>query len=304
MWGFSGACSQFLFAHYDISPLFMTLIRTLCAGIVFMVVLGIGKRKVLVEMLRSGKTVGSLFIFGGAGLLTSQLSYVISVSYTNAGTATVLQSVSIVFVMLATCVMMRRAPTRWELLGLLCAVLATFLIATKGDVGTLVLPLAGLVWGIVNAITVAFYVMYPKRMFERFGSFAVTGCGMMAGGLVMLVLWLVLAAASSAAGGTSPISQLVQAQVFVPHLDAIGIVVLIVFIFIGTLGAFSLYLHGVSIVGGVNGSLLGAAEPASATLFASLWLGTAFSWGDWVGLVLMIATIALVSIRPSRTVDG
>ena len=300
MWGFSGACSQFLFAHYDISPMFMTLVRMIGAGIVFMLILAVRNRKTLTDIVHSGKTIGRFAIFGGFGLLASQLTYVISVSYTNAGTATVLQSASIVFVMLATCAMMRRAPTGWELLGLVCAVLATLLIATKGDFGTLNLPLAGLVWGIINAIAVAFYVVYPKKLFERFGSFAVTGCGMMVGGIVMLILWLALAAAGTVAGDGSPIATLASSQIIIPTLDGIGIVILLIFILVGTLGAFSLYLHGISIVGGVNGSLLGAAEPASATLFAALWLGTMFTWGDWVGLALMIATIVLVSVKPSR----
>ena len=280
--------------------MFMTLVRMIGAGIVFIAVLSIRNRDVLAKIFRGKGALGQLAVFGGFGLLASQLTYVISVSYTNAGTATVLQSASIVFVMIATCIMMRRSPTIWELLGLACAVLATLLIATKGDIGTLNLPVPGLVWGIVNALAVAFYIMYPKKLFERFGSFAVTGCGMMAGGIMMLVLWALLALVGSLVGDASPIAVLASSQIHVPSLDATGVVVLLLFILIGTLGAFSLYLHGVSIVGGVNGSLLGAAEPASATLFAALWLGTMFTWGDWVGLVLMIATIILVSIKPSK----
>ena len=66
-------------------------------------------------------------------------------------------------------------------------------------------------------------------------------------------------------------------------------------IVVGTFAAFALYLHGVSIVGSVKGSLLGAIEPVSATAFSALWLGTAFSGADWVGFVLMIAMIFLVT---------
>ena len=62
-----------------------------------------------------------------------------------------------------------------------------------------------------------------------------------------------------------------------------------------TFAAFALYLHGVSIVGSVQGSLLGAIEPVSATAFSALWLGTAFSGADWVGFVLMMAMIFLVT---------
>lgn len=80
-----------------------------------------------------------------------------------------------------------------------------------------------------------------------------------------------------------------------PHLDAAGVLVLGVIAVVGTFAAFALYLHGVSIVGSVQGSLLGAIEPVSATAFSALWLGTAFSGADWVGFVLMMAMIFLVT---------
>lgn len=80
-----------------------------------------------------------------------------------------------------------------------------------------------------------------------------------------------------------------------PALDAPGMVVLAAFIFVGTFAAFALYLHGVSIVGSVEGGLLGAIEPVSATVVSALWLGTAFSGFDVAGMVLMIAMIFLVT---------
>ena len=46
----------------------------------------------------------------------------------------------------------------------------------------------------------------------------------------------------------------------------------------------------------MKGSLLGVAEPAGAMVIAALWLHTSFSAWDWIGLVLMAAMIALVSL--------
>ena len=74
---------------------------------------------------------------------------------------------------------------------------------------------------------------------------------------------------------------------------------------VGTFAAFALYLHGVSVVGSVQGSLLGAVEPVSATLFATLWLGTAFTGADLAGCALMIAMIFLVTgEKPNVRQDG
>ena len=78
-------------------------------------------------------------------------------------------------------------------------------------------------------------------------------------------------------------------------LALLGIVV------VGTFGAFGLYLYGVSVVGSVRGSRIGAVEPVSAMLGSCLGLATPFGGADWAGLVLMIATIALVSVRPKTS---
>ena len=294
LWGFSGACAQFLFAGYSISPLFLTTVRMLGAGAVFLAALAATQRDKLRAVLRDPASMKALYLFGSVGLLLSQLTYVISVSYTNAGTATVLQSLAIVFVMLFTCLTMRKLPRTGEFVALVCAFMASLLIATKGDLGTLNVPLPGLAWGIVNALSVAFYLIQPRKLFGKWGSLPVTGLGMLMGGFTMLAIWLAFGAAAPWLGPQA------QALATVPALDARGWIVLGSLVFVGTFCAFALYIHGVSIVGSVNGGLLGAAEPVSATLFSTLWLGTIFTGADWAGLILMVVTILLVSLSPAK----
>ncbi|RDB70127.1 DMT family transporter [Eggerthella sinensis] len=281
LWGFSGACAQFLLANYDITPSFITAVRMLGAGALFLAVLVVRNRAQLRAMLGDRRTVGQLAVFGGVGLFLCQITYTIVIGYTNAGTATVLQTTGIAFVMLATCLFMRRLPRMREIVGLVAAVAATWLIATQGDPSALSLPLVGLIWGIANGLSVAFYIMYPKKLFARWGSFAVTGLGMLAGGVVATAVYF-----GGAAFG-QPLA--------LPALDAAGLLVFAAFIVIGTFAAFALYLHGVSVVGSVQGSLLGAVEPVSATVFSALWLATAFTGADLAGCALMIAMVFLVT---------
>ncbi|WP_302395742.1 DMT family transporter [Eggerthella sinensis] len=281
LWGFSGACAQFLLANYDITPSFITAVRMLGAGALFLAVLVVRNRAQLRAMLGDRRTVGQLAVFGGVGLFLCQITYTIVIGYTNAGTATVLQTTGIAFVMLATCLFMRRLPRVREIVGLVAAVAATWLIATQGDPSALSLPLVGLIWGIANGLSVAFYIMYPKKLFARWGSFAVTGLGMLAGGVVATAVYF-----GGAAFG-QPLA--------LPALDAAGLLVFAAFIVIGTFAAFALYLRGVSVVGSVQGSLLGAVEPVSATVFSALWLATAFTGADLAGCALMIAMVFLVT---------
>lgn len=282
LWGFSGACAQFLLSNYDITPPFITAVRMLGAGALFLVVLAVRQRKRLRAMVSDRATAGQLVVFGAVGLYLCQITYAIVIDYTNAGTATVLQCTGIAFVMLFACVMARKLPRPKEFIGLMAAMFATWLIATQGDPTALSLPLPGLVWGIANGLSVAFYIMYPKRLFARWGSFAVTGIGMFVGGVAATAVWLV--------GGLSG-----AVSLELPTLDGAGLLVFGLIIVVGTFAAFALYLHGVSIVGSVKGSLLGAIEPVSATVFAALWLGTAFAGADWIGFALMIAMIFLVT---------
>lgn len=281
LWGFSGACAQFLLANYDITPSFITAVRMLGAGAIFLLVLAVRNREQLAAMLSERRTVGQLAVFGGVGLFLCQITYTIVIGYTNAGTATVLQTTGIAFVMLFTCLIVRRLPQTREIVGLVAAVVATWLIATQGDLGALVLPPLGLAWGIANGLSVAFYIMYPKKLFARWGSFAVTGIGMLMGGVVATAVYV-----AGVAFGE---------PLVLPALDVAGVLVFTAFVVVGTFAAFALYLHGVSVVGSVQGSLLGAIEPVSATLFSALWLGTAFTGADLVGCALMIAMVFLVT---------
>lgn len=287
LWGFSGACAQYLLANYDITPSFITAVRMLGAGVLFLLVLAVRNREQLAAMLGERRTVGQLAVFGGVGLFLCQITYTIVIGYTNAGTATVLQTTGIAFVMLFTCLLVRRLPRGREIVGLVAAVFATWLIATQGDPSALSLPPLGLAWGIANGLSVAFYIMYPKKLFARWGSFAVTGIGMLMGGVVATAVY---------AGGIA------LGEPFVlPALDAMGVLVFAAFVVVGTFAAFALYLHGVSVVGSVQGSLLGAIEPVSATLFSALWLGTAFTGADLAGCALMIAMVFLVTTEKPTT---
>lgn len=288
-WGFSGTCAQYLYQHYAIDPLFITWVRMLGSGVLFLLLLVVTQRQKMRELASDHTSLWQLALFGVAGLFLCQFTYTSSVNATNAGTATVLQSLNTVFILAITCVMMRRGPRAMEVGGLFLALAATWLIATQGSFEALVIPAAGLAWGLINALSCTFYIMYPKKLFAKWGSLPVTGVGMFIGGIAAVAIWL--------AGG------LWGAPPLVPQLGLDGILVLAGIVVVGTLAAFGLYLHGVSIVGSVKGGLLGTTEPASAMIFAALWLGTMFTWADWLGLVLMVAMIFLVTLSGSKEAE-
>lgn len=305
LWGFSGACIQFLAESYEVSSAFISAVRAGVAALLFAVFVFVTRREALLSLLGSPAARPTLVLFG-VGLYLSQITYAVSVALTNAGTATVLQATCTVFVMLITCARARRLPRVADFVGLMCAMAAATLIATQGDWGVIVLPAAGLAWGIANALSETLYIMAPQRLYGRWDRPTVIACGMVISGIVAILVWLIgeaivslLAAPSAALGAAGSIlaDLFGTAGSLVPDMDATGWLALVGGVgVLGTFAAFGLFLYGVSLVGSVKGSLLGVAEPAGAMVIAALWLHTPFSAWDWIGLVLMAAMIALVSL--------
>lgn len=285
LWGISGTSVQYLTTAAGAPPSLVTLMRVLVGGGLFFAFLLVRHRPAVRAMFADGRTAAGVGLFAFS-LYANQLCYAQTVQLTNAGTATVLQMLGAVFVMLFVCITGRTLPRPRELTGLIIAIVASVLIATQGDVRTLSIHPAGLAWGIACGLTTAFYIIVPRRfrLFERFGSVPVVGTGMFLGTAFAIPIYLIqggtLAAAAAVLGAFGPF----QWMIF-----------LVCLVVVGTIGGYGLYLHGVSIVGSVKGSLLGAIEPVSATAFAAVFLGTAFTGYDIAGLILMCIMVAFVT---------
>ncbi len=285
LWGFSGTSVQYLTTEGGAPPALVTFMRVLIGGAMMCAFILIRRRHTLVSMFSGKRSIAGIFLFA-LSLYGNQLCYAQTVQITNAGTATVLQMLGSVFVMLYVCCKDRHLPYLREFIGLLIAVIATVLIATQGDPSTLRIPLDGLVWGILTGLTTAVYILVPKEfgLFEDFGSMSVVGVGMLLSVVFALPGYLIQGGSLSQAA-----SILGDFEVFEWCIFFFGLVCA------GTIGGYGFYLYGVSIVGSVKGSLLGAIEPVSATILAALWLGTAFTAFDVSGMILMCVMVVCIS---------
>lgn len=270
------------------------MVRALAAALFFLVVIAVKYRDVVGRVLSSKRQITRLVLFGIA-LFGSQIFYVITVSLTNAGTATVLQLSYMIFILGYTTIRQKALPAPRELLSFICALTGVVLIATQGDLTSLSLPVAGLIFGLINGLSVALYVMLPKPLFAQYGSFPVTGLAMGVNAVLAIAVWIgfqVAAIAAPAAPAASP----VQAWQ-IPSLDPLCWLVLIGGVgFVGTFLSYALYLHGVAKVGAVTGGLLGAFEPLGAMVISALWLGTIFTGADWAGFGFMMVMLVLLTI--------
>lgn len=275
-WGFSGSCAQFVFLRYELDPLWVVSMRIIVAGIVMMAIACTIKKRVILEPVRRPHDVVQIVLFAVFGLMFTQFTYLMAISNSNASTATVLEYIGPVLVVLAVCVRAHRKPHPLEAVSVACVVAGTFFLATHGDPARLVLTPAGLGWGLLSAVSMVFYTLIPESLLERYDNVSVLAWAMLAGAVIM-------------AAWKHPWTD-------VPALDPAGWLALIVGLtLLGTVLAFFLYFHAIKTIGPSRTSMLASVEVVSATLFAVIWLGTPFTGMDLLGLVFIMATVFLLA---------
>jgi drug/metabolite transporter (DMT)-like permease len=75
---------------------------------------------------------------------------------------------------------------------------------------------------------------------------------------------------------------------------------MLVFAAILTSLTFSLYLKGAQMIGGPKASVLSCAEPLSSALLSVLLLGVSFAVPDWIGTLLILSSVVLISLDSRR----
>lgn len=275
-WGLSGTSGQYLMVH-GISALVLTNLRLLIAGGIIMLLAYVTAKDKMLAFLTDKKSLLSLLIFALIGLFLNQFAYLTAIQETNAGTATVLQYVCPVGILIYSCIKDKVAPTLGEIISIILAIGGTFLIATHGQLDQLSMTPAGLFWGLFSALTYALYIILPIALIKKWGSSLVIGMGMVIAGLVALPFTGVLQT-------TIPTS--------LDFLLAFAGIILI-----GTVFAYTAFLKGASLIGPVKSSLLASIEPISAVFFAFLIMNEQFYPIDFLGMTMILIAVTLISLK-------
>lgn len=274
-WGISGTCSQYLCSVQEMDPRWLTEIRLLCAGVILLCFAYNRGRENFYKLIHIPKSILHCIVFGVCGLMFTQFAYTSSINATNSGTATVLQNLSVIIVLILSCIAARKLPALRELLAILSCLVGTFLVATHGSFLGLYISKEGLIWGIVSAIAAACYILIPQNLMKEWGSILPIGWGMLFGGIAfffMMRMWRV------------PVS-----------FNWSSFLALIVIILIGTVFAFVFFLMGTSIIGPARGNMLGCVEPLVATLTTAFFLQTVFAPMDIIGFAFIMATVFILA---------
>ncbi|MFD1431147.1 DMT family transporter [Lacticaseibacillus yichunensis] len=279
LWGVSGPASEHIFG-YGVSVSWLISSKMLMAGVVTMILaLLIDKRHVL-DPWRTKKDAIQMIIFIIFGMVTMQYIYFKAVEVANAATATILQYLAPVLIMVIMAIRSRSLPRRIDVVVIAMALFGTALVVTKGHFTQLAISPRAFFWGIMAAWAAVAYNMLPEGLLARHSPLTVTAWAQLLGGIGMTVyhpFW-----------------------VGIPHMPADGWWSYAFIVVFGTIVAYLVYLASLQYISAEAASLLDAFEPLGATVVAVTLLHLHMGPAELAGGAIIIATVSLMVITTPK----
>ena len=277
LWGGSGVAAQFLLQERGFSTEWLVMMRMSLAGVLLLLLDAAKSLENIFSLWRNRPAAKHLLIFSIFGMLGVQYTYFSSIEYGNAAAASVLQYLMPIIVVLWSALKSRCLPSLHEICCVLLAFVGTFLIVTRGSFSMLAIPPLALFWGVASAFCAAVYTIQPKWLLEHFRSPLVIGWGMLLGGILLMFFH-------------APWD-------FCGDVDAAALLVFLYVVLFGTVIAFWSYLESLKYIRPSTVGILCSIEPVSAVFFSTVLLAVPFGIAESVGVLLILASIALLNRR-------
>ena len=281
IWGICGILGEYFFSHYQVSSGWITSMRLLVAGGFVIVLSSLKLRSQLFEIWKNRNNYLPFLAYAILGIFSVQFFFYLCVEYSNATTATILQFISPVFILLYNRIIYKKKASKKAIFYVLTAMIGVFLMATKGDLSNLSITPLALLTGLLSALGVMFNVILPQRFAKKYGFVPTVGWGMIIAGLFSNFLY--------------PVYK-ISFQV-----DAISICICLTIAFLGTAFAFFLSMKAVSLVSPLVVSVVSASEPLSSAILSVLFLGMVLDGFLVLAMILIIVPMIFLSIEESKS---
>ena len=281
IWGICGILGEYFFSHYQVSSGWITSMRLLVAGGFVIVLSSLKLQSQLFEIWKNRNNYLPFLAYAILGIFSVQFFFYLCVEYSNATTATILQFISPVFILLYNRIIYKKKASKKAILYVLTAMIGVFLMATKGDLSKLSITPLALLTGLLSALGVMFNVILPQRFAKKYGFVPTVGWGMIIAGLFSNFLY--------------PVYK-ISFQV-----DAISICICLTIAFLGTAFAFFLSMKAVSLVSPLVVSVVSASEPLSSAILSVLFLGMVLDSFLVLAMILIIVPMVFLSIEESKS---
>ena len=281
IWGICGILGEYFFSHYQVSSGWITSMRLLVAGSFVIILSSLKLRFQLFDIWRNRNNYLPFLAYAILGIFSVQFFFYLCVEYSNATTATILQFISPVFILIYNRIIYKKKASKKAIFYVLTAMLGVFLMATKGDLSKLSITPLALLTGLLSALGVMFNVILPQHFAKKYGFVPTVGWGMIIAGLFSNFLY--------------PVYK-ISFQV-----DAISICICLTIAFLGTAFAFFLSMKAVSLVSPLVVSVVSASEPLSSAILSVLFLGMVLDGFLVLAMILIIVPMVFLSIEESKS---
>ncbi|MBU8732109.1 MULTISPECIES: DMT family transporter [Cytobacillus] len=281
-WGVGGTVAQKLFQEFGISVDWLVTARLLTAGILLLAVQFLMKDRTQVFGVWKNKRAAiMLLIFGLAGMLAVQYTYMASIHHGNAAVATLLQYLAPAMIIIYLVLRKQSVFSRQDFVTVSLALAGCFFLLTNGSVSQLSVPAPAIVWGVLSGVALAFYTLYAIPLLKEYDSLVVVGWAMVIGGSALSLIhppW----------------------QMDFGRLTAEAGLYLFFVIIFGTMLAFWFYIESLQTLSPTETSLLSSLEPLAAVFTTVMWLNEPFGMFQWAGTACIFGMILLLALNKQK----
>ncbi len=275
-WGLSGTAAQALFQKFNFPVVGLLSLRLICSGAIILAALRPAKP------LRSD--LSKLIPIAVFGFMGSQFTYLAAIQNSNAATATLLQFLFLPIVASYEALTGAiRWSARWTLVIVLAIVGTLLLIGILGYGSIhLLITLPGLAFGLLAALSAAFYAIYSRPIVKTKGPWWLTTWGFLIAGAISLPF------GALSLYGYAPSSNLAA------RLDIL-LLVLFVIVF-GTIISYGSFLFGLQKLTATEVGVISSLEPITAAIAAYAFLGVILTNLQYLGGALILAAVVLIAL--------
>ena len=277
LWAISGISGEILFKKYNFSSDWLVSIRTLISGILLFVIVIFIEKKSVLKPLKNKKDFIGIILFGTAGMYLVQYTYFKTIELSNVSFSTILQFTAPFFIFIYESIKNKKVPAVSTVILLFMTVLGVVFIATKGKISSLSVSPEALLLGLISAIMIAFYSIYPKKLLKKYGSITVVGWGMIVGSVISNIV--------------HPIWK-IQGNVNTESIIQVTVVVIL-----GTSVAYLIYIASLNYISSSLAGILTAFEPVLAAILSVIIFRLKFSFVELIGFILVFVSIFILEKR-------
>ncbi|WP_295728130.1 DMT family transporter [uncultured Limosilactobacillus sp.] len=273
-WGISGTVLQLISQNLSISASWMLSTRTFFTGLILLIISAGVYRGQIFNVFKDRTSFISVLTYAIFGLAFNLLTFYYAIQTGNASTATILQYLSPLFIVLGSVVFQRKMPMRSDLLAFVLALIGVFLCITRGDLTHLTVPFVSLMWGLGSGITAAFYVVLPKKAAEKNPPLVVLGWGTMIAGILFNCIrpfWV------------TP-----------PHMTVTLVSSVATVMLFGTIIPFGMLLYASRIAPSDVISIMDAAQPITTSILSVIFFHLNMNWVEALGILIVIVAIYIL----------